>query len=49
MEHAAGRRPEDKAQGIVHLDVDLLQFDDQVLKPADFQRSYIIEELKRFR
>lgn len=48
LERAAGRRPDDKAQGIVKLDADLLMYDNLILKPEDFKRTYIIEELKRF-
>jgi 2-amino-4-hydroxy-6-hydroxymethyldihydropteridine diphosphokinase len=49
MEHDAGRRPGDKAQGVVKLDVDLLIYDRQVLKPEDLKREYIVEERKRFK
>lgn len=41
LEHRSGRIPEDKAKGIVKLDIDLLIFDDKVLKPEDMQREYI--------
>ena len=34
IEQSAGRRPEDKKEEKVSLDIDLLSFDDRVLKPA---------------
>ena len=48
IEQAQGRLPEDKAQGIVKLDIDLLMIDDQVLKPKDMEREFVkqgMEEL----
>lgn len=48
IETAHGRRPEDKASGIVKLDLDLLCYDGCVLKPDDWSRTYIrkgVEEL----
>lgn len=41
LEHQAGRRPEHKAQGIVQLDIDLLKYDDTMLKPGDWERPYV--------
>lgn len=41
LEHRSGRIPEDKAKGIVKLDIDLLTFDGKILKPEDMQREYI--------
>lgn len=49
IERAAGRCPEDKREEKVCLDIDLLFFDDRVLKPEDLKRDYImkgLEELK---
>lgn len=43
METAHGRRPEDKARGIVRLDLDLLCYDGEVLKPEDWARDYVKE------
>ena len=37
----SGRIPEDKAQGVVKLDIDLLVFDNKILKPEDMEREYI--------
>lgn len=50
IEYSAGRRLEDKEKEKVCLDIDLLSFDDRILKPKDLQRDYIIkgiEELKK--
>ena len=48
IEQAQGRLPEDKANGIVKLDIDLLRHDDHVLKPKDMERDFVkqgMEEL----
>ena len=42
IEHRNGRSPEDKAQGIVKLDIDLLNYDDCVLKPEDMEREFVL-------
>ncbi len=41
IEREAGRRAADKALGIVRLDLDLLSYDGRVLRPTDWQRSYV--------
>lgn len=41
LERRCGRIPEDKAQGVVKLDIDLLVFDNKILKPEDMKREYI--------
>ena len=41
LERQSGRVPEDKALGVVKLDIDLLVFDNEVLKPEDMKREYI--------
>ena len=49
IERDHGRLPEDKSQGIVKLDIDLLMVDDCVLKPADLEKEFVqkgIEELE---
>lgn len=46
IERRAGRLPEDKGLEKVCLDIDLLTFDDQVLKPADMERDYIVAGIK---
>ena len=45
IEHQNGRLPEEKALGIVKLDIDLLSFNNLVLKPEDLHREYIQKEL----
>ena len=48
IERDNGRLPEDKANGIVKLDIDLLMYDDCVLKPKDLEREFVrigLEEL----
>ena len=42
LERQFGRKPEDKAKGLVKLDLDLLCLDGQVLKADDWERDYII-------
>lgn len=37
---------EDKSQGIVKLDIDLLMYDDDILKPDDMKRDFIKQGLK---
>lgn len=39
------RTPQGKAAGIVPIDIDLLQWNDRVLKPDDMERAYIVEGL----
>ena len=43
IEKDNGRLPEDKEQGIVKLDIDLLTFDDLILKPNDMEKDYVLE------
>lgn len=45
IEKENGRLPEDKAKGIVKLDIDLLMYDDTVLKPKDMEKRYVQEGL----
>lgn len=42
IEREAGRLPDDKAQEIVKLDIDLLLCDGQIFKPQDLERSYVV-------
>ena len=46
IEAVNGRCPEDKEQGIVRLDIDILVYDKEILKPADLERDYVQEGLK---
>ena len=41
MERLCGRCPEDKAQGIVAMDIDLLQYGEMRLHENDWQRPYV--------
>lgn len=41
VEKQLGRMPEDKLKESIPIDIDLLQWNDRVLKPSDIQRSYI--------
>ena len=43
------RRPEDKKEEKVCLDIDLLSFDDRVLKPEDLKREYIVKGLEELK
>lgn len=47
IEREAGRRPEEKEQEIVRLDIDLLSCGDTVYKPKDLKRDYIQRGLKQ--
>ena len=52
IEIKAGRRPEDKTAEKVPLDIDLLVYGNEILKPKDMERTYIrkgVEELKMLR
>ena len=49
IEKCAGRRPEDKKEEKVCLDIDLLFFDDRVLKPEDLKREYIVKGLEELK
>lgn len=46
IEFEAGRRPKDKAEERICLDIDLLMHNEMCLKPEDFKRTYIQKELK---
>ena len=46
IEKDHGSLPEDKKRGIVKLDIDLLMYDDEVLKPEDMKREFVIEGMK---
>ena len=41
LERTNGRLPEDKTKGIVKLDIDLLKYDDLILKPKDMEKEYV--------
>ena len=46
IERDLGRLPEEKSQGVIRIDIDLLMYDDCVLKPADLERDFVVEGLK---
>ena len=49
IEREAGREHGDKKKEKVCLDIDLLVFDDRILRPEDLKREYVrkgLEELK---
>ena len=46
IEQSQGRLPKDKANGIVKLDIDLLIYDDGILKPKDLERKFVLEGMK---
>ncbi len=47
IEKEMGRQPSDKAEGKVIIDIDLIQLDDEVLKPEEFKREYMHDLLKQ--
>lgn len=46
MERLIGRKPEDKHTGLVPVDIDLLQWNELVLKPHDMKRTYVTSCLR---
>lgn len=47
IEKIMGRSPEDKAEGKVIIDIDLIKWDNEIVKPNDFERSYV-QDLMQF-
>lgn len=41
IETEMGRRPEQKAQGKIIIDIDLIKWNNEIVKPEDFKRSYV--------
>lgn len=41
-----GRTPTDKLRGCVPLDIDLLVYDDQIIKPADLCKAYVQQAIQ---
>lgn len=41
IENSMGRSVEDKIKGKVIIDIDLIRWDNEILKPDDFKRSYV--------
>lgn len=48
IERENGRTPEDKDKGLVPLDIDLLKYDNRVLKPADLSKDYVRKAMEAF-
>lgn len=46
IERRIGRTPEDKSRGRVPIDIDLLQWNDQVLKAGDLTRAYVLDGIR---
>ncbi len=40
-ERAVGRSPKDKYLGKVIIDIDLVKYNDEILRPQDYQREYV--------
>lgn len=45
IERTIGRKPEDKSKGLIPIDIDLLQFNEIVLKEEDLHRAYVKQGL----
>ena len=45
IEKSMGRSNDDKAEGKVIIDIDLLKWNNEILKPDDFERNYVRELL----
>lgn len=41
IEHRLGRTPASKISGYIPIDIDLLQWNDRILKPEDLKREYV--------
>lgn len=41
IEQTNGRTPDSKKEGRIPLDIDLLSYDQQILKPEDWQKEYV--------
>lgn len=48
IEKENGRMEESKKNGIIPLDIDLLAYDDQLLKPKDLEKEYMKQLSARF-
>lgn len=45
-EKELGRTEDDKSLHTIHIDIDLLQYDDHVLRPSDLHRTYVAKCLE---
>lgn len=41
VEKKIGRTKEEKDKGIVKIDIDIVKFNDEIIKPKDWERSYV--------
>lgn len=51
IEKELGRDPDDDEEGIIPMDVDLIEWNDEVIKPHDLVRPYVVagmEEIDEF-
>lgn len=48
LEKQLGRKPQDKEKGRVVIDMDLIEYDGEILRPTDYERSYVQELLDKF-
>lgn len=46
IERQLHRTPDGNAAGVIPIDIDLLQWNDLILKPADLQRDYVIAGIR---
>ncbi len=46
IEHSCAEIPKDKANEIIRIDIDLLQFGQEILKPEDMKRPYVRSGLR---
>lgn len=49
IEASIGRNNEDKARGIIKIDIDLIVWNEEILKPNDYNRDYVRELLSDLR
>ncbi len=47
-ERAVGRTPRDKYLGRMIIDIDLIQYEDRILRPQDYERDYVQQLLSTF-
>jgi 2-amino-4-hydroxy-6-hydroxymethyldihydropteridine diphosphokinase len=45
IEKRMGRKKEDKKKGVVKIDIDLISWNEDILRPAEISRSYIADLL----
>ncbi|WP_418894650.1 2-amino-4-hydroxy-6-hydroxymethyldihydropteridine diphosphokinase [Limibacterium fermenti] len=48
IESALGRTPQDKEIGKVVIDIDVLKYDDEILRPSDYERNYVQYLMNKF-